>query len=61
MPPPIVSLSGGTLPPNLGLDPSTGVISGIPNPGTVGTHTITLTASNGISPDATLPVTITVS
>lgn len=59
-PAPTVSFSG-TLPPKLSLDPSTGVISGTPDPGMVGTYPITLTATNGISPDATLPVTITVS
>ena len=60
-PPPTVSLSGDPLPPNLNLNPNTGVISGTPNTGTGGTYHITLTGSNGISPDATLPVTITVS
>jgi len=58
-PAPAVSYSG-TLPPKLSLDPNTGVISGIPDPGTAGTHSITLTAYNGISPDAVLSVTITI-
>jgi hypothetical protein len=60
-PSPTVSLSAGTLPPHLTLDPSTGVISGTPDAGTAGTYPITLTASNGISPDATTDITLTVS
>lgn len=59
-PPPVVSLTG-ILPAKLNLDPSTGVISGIPDPGTAGTYSITLTAHNGIGPDATLPVTVKIS
>jgi hypothetical protein len=60
-PPPTVSLSAGNLPPSLTLDPSTGAISGTPDPGTAGQYPITLTASNGISPDATMTVTLEVS
>jgi hypothetical protein len=59
-PSPTVTVSP-PLPPKLGLDPTTGTISGIPDAGTDGDHPITLTASNGISPDATLPVTLTIS
>jgi hypothetical protein len=59
-PAPTVSLIQGTLPAGLQLDPHTGVISGTPAPGTAGQYTVTLTAKNGISPDVTLPVTLTV-
>jgi Putative Ig domain len=55
-----VSVSSGTLPAGLQLDSSTGVISGTPAAGTAGTYNITLVAHNGISPDATRPVTLTV-
>ena len=58
-PAPTVSLVQGTL-PAVQLDSHTGVISGTPERGTVGMHTVTLTARNGISPDATLQVTLTV-
>jgi Putative Ig domain len=57
-PPPTVSLSVGTLPSGLTLDPSTGVITGTSDPGTAGSYPITLTASNGISPDAAMTVTL---
>jgi large repetitive protein len=59
-PAPVVSLSQGTLPAGLQLDSATGVISGTPAAGTAATYAITLTAKNGVSPDATLPVTLTV-
>jgi hypothetical protein len=55
-----VSLVQGTLPVGLQLDSATGVISGTPAAGTANTYTVTLTAKNGVSPDATLPVTLTV-
>ena len=57
-PAPTVSVSAGTLPAGLQLNPATGVISGTPAPGTDKTYGITLTAHNGITPDATLPVQI---
>lgn len=60
-PPPTVSLGGGTLPRGLTLDANTGAISGTPASGTVGDHLITLTASNGISPQATMTITLKVS
>ena len=60
-PPPKVTLSQGTLPAELRLDTATGVISGKPKADTAGTHSVTLTASNGITPDATLPVMLTIS
>ena len=56
-----MSLVHGTLPAGLQLDSHTGVISGTPGPSTAGTYALTLTAKNGISPDATLEVTLTVS
>ena len=59
-PTPTVSLTKGTLPAGLTLDPATGMISGTPAAGAYGTHDITLTAKNGITPDANLPVTLTV-
>ena len=59
-PPPTVSLAG-TLPTGLKLDARTGAITGTPASGTAGEHRVTLTASNGISPDATLNLTLKVS
>jgi Putative Ig domain len=59
-PSPSVSLVHGTLPAGLRLDSHTGVISGTPGPSTAGPYALTLTAKNGISPDATLQVTLTV-
>lgn len=59
-PAPNVALTGGTLPEGLSLDTHTGVISGIPAAGTTGSHPFTLTASNGVSPDSELDVTLQV-
>jgi hypothetical protein len=59
-PAPTVTITSGTLPPDLGLDPTTGSISGAPAAGTRGDFTITLAASNGTAPDATLTVKLTV-
>jgi Putative Ig domain len=59
-PPPKVTVSP-SLPANLALDAATGTISGIPAAGTAGGHSVTLTASNGLSPDATMLVTLTIS
>jgi hypothetical protein len=59
-PAPTVSLSKGPLPQDLQLDSGTGAITGTPAPGTAGEYDITLTASNGISPDAQLSVKLTV-
>jgi hypothetical protein len=57
-PAPTVSVSPATLPAGLQLDPDTGVISGTPAQGTDQTYSVMLTAHNGISPDATLPVQV---
>ena len=59
-PAPTVSVSLGTLPAGLQLNPATGVISGTPVQGTDKTYDITLTAHNGIGPDATLPVKLVI-
>jgi hypothetical protein len=60
-PAPSVSVSTGALPSGLTLDARTGVIGGKPDPGTAKAYPLTLTASNGISPDATLQITLEVS
>ena len=56
-----VAVSEGALPQGLTLAPATGVISGIPAPGMTGLHSVTLTAKNGVNPDATLPITLRIS
>ncbi|MEI6205239.1 MAG: FG-GAP-like repeat-containing protein [Desulfuromonadales bacterium] len=58
-PKPTFSVSG-TLPAGLAFDPSTGILSGTPASGTAGAYTIIFTASNGVPPDATRGVTLTV-
>lgn len=50
----------GVLPSGVTLS-SAGVLSGTPASGTVGTYPITITASNGVSPNATQTFTLTVS
>ncbi|MDQ0028517.1 fibronectin type III domain-containing protein [Arthrobacter bambusae] len=58
-PAPTFSISSGTLPPGLGLNTTTGVLSGTPT--TAGTATFAVTATNGVSPSALTPaLTITV-
>lgn len=59
-PAPTVSVTVGTLPLDLQLNPATGVISGTPAAGTNKTYDITLTAHNGIGPDATLLVQLVI-
>lgn len=56
-PAPTVTTVDAELPPGLTLSES-GVLSGTPTK--AGTYTFTVTASNGVDPDATLPVTLTV-
>ena len=52
--------SGGTLPPGLSLDSSTGVLSGKPT--TIGSYTFTVQGANGTTPTAVTPsITIVVS
>jgi uncharacterized cupin superfamily protein len=50
----------GTLPSGVTLDSTTGVLSGTPTTGSGGSYTITITASNGVSPDASQSFTLTV-
>ncbi|WP_208641991.1 beta strand repeat-containing protein, partial [Arthrobacter oryzae] len=58
-PAPTFRVSSGTLPAGLSLNATTGVLSGTPT--TAGTSTFTVTAANGVSPDAvTGSLTITV-
>ena len=59
-PAPTVSLRG-RLPIGLSLNPATGMIFGTPAQGTANSYPVTLTAHNGISPDATLQVMLIVS
>ena len=58
-PTPTVSLSG-TLPSGVTFDPTTNELEGTPDVGTGGTYDVTLTAINGVSPDATQSFTLTV-
>jgi RHS repeat-associated protein len=56
---PTYALASGTLPGGLTLDPDSGILSG--TPGTAGTFSFTVRASNGVSPDAvSSAVTITI-
>jgi hypothetical protein len=57
-PAPTVTVSAGTLPPGLHLNAATGAITGTPT--TAGSYPVTLKATNGIAPDATRAVTITI-
>src|SRR5208283_5268667 len=50
----------GALSSGVTFDITTGVLSGIPDTGTSGTYPLTITASNGIFPDATQNFTLTV-
>ncbi|MDN5769072.1 MAG: Ig domain-containing protein [Humibacillus sp.] len=58
-PPPVVKLGGvDALPDGLELDPTTGAIAGTPT--AVGTTPITLIATNGVTPEAKLTITLVV-
>lgn len=57
-PTPTYSITGGTLPTGLGLDTTSGVISGTPT--APGTYTFTVTASNGTSADASATYTVVI-
>ncbi len=50
----------GSLPSGVSLDMTTGVLSGTPAAGTGGTYPITITAANGVTPNATQSFTLTV-
>jgi hypothetical protein len=52
-PAPTFSISGDALPSGITFNETTGVLSGTPDAGTNGTYSITITAGNGVSPDAT--------
>ncbi len=54
---PPITFSATGLPAWAQIDPATGIVSGIPP--TPGTFNFTVTASNGIAPDATVPVSVT--
>ena len=58
-PTPSLSITGD-LPTGIAFDPSTGVLSGTPDPGTTGTYDIIFKASNGVVPDATQNFTLTI-
>lgn len=58
-PAPMVSLTSGDLPDGLSLDANTGEITGTPT-GEAGDYAIELTVGNGVEPDATLRVTISI-
>ncbi|HZP64731.1 MAG TPA: Ig-like domain repeat protein, partial [Rudaea sp.] len=63
VPSPALTLTGCTLPANLTFVDNgngTGTLAGTPAAGTAGTYNCTITASNGIPPDATQPFTLTV-
>lgn len=59
-PAPTFSITSGTLPSGVDLNVTTGEISGTPAVGTHGDHVITITASNGVLPNATQNFTLTV-
>jgi hypothetical protein len=58
-PAPILSESGA-MPSGVTFNPATGLLSGMPAPGTNGTYTLTFTASNGVGSNATQSFTLTV-
>jgi hypothetical protein len=58
-PTPTYAVTSGTLPAGLSLDPTTGLLSGVPS--AAGSSTFEITAANGITPDAVTPdITINV-
>lgn len=59
-PAPVVAVSKGALPSGLALDIKTGAVSGTPAAGSAGSYDVELTATNGVSPNATLSVTFVV-
>jgi len=50
----------GTLPAGITFNATTGVLSGTPGGGTSGSYPLTITASNGLSPDAKMDFILTV-
>ncbi len=58
-PTPTFSLSG-SLPTGVTFNTTTGVLSGTPAAGTAATYNVTITATNGVNPDATQNFTLTV-
>jgi hypothetical protein len=58
-PAPSLSMTG-TLPSGVTFDTATGVLSGTPIAGTGGVYSLAFTASNGVSPNAAQPFTLTV-
>jgi hypothetical protein len=59
-PAPTLSIGGAMLPVNITFTPATGLLSGIPQLGTVGSYNLTFTATNGNAPDTTQNFTLTV-
>jgi hypothetical protein len=57
-PTPTYSITSGVLPTGLGLDATSGVISGTPT--TPGTYGFTVTAANGTAPDASAAYSVTI-
>jgi len=59
-PAPSINLTSGTLPGGLSFTPNTGPLAGTPAAGTVGTHNLQFTASNGIGVPAVQAFVLTV-
>ena len=58
-PAPVLALTG-TLPAGVAFTPATGLLAGTPAAGSQGTYPLTLTAANGVAPDATQAFTLQV-